>query len=154
ERAPVEVFTEDEIKRLRTDTSPLDEPSVGAVKAIGSFVRLTKEPLEATTFTDTGIDLTKPAKLDGKPLFTHRFRSDQLHAEGKPYRFGVYAYRVIAQYPKAVEGGAGPYALTIPSSPQWVFSREDGTKCHLRWTANPESGLKGYRVYRMESPRV
>jgi hypothetical protein len=155
ERAPVEVFSEDEIKRLRTDTPPLAEPSVGAVKTIGPFVRLTKQPLEGVSFMDTSVDLKKPATVDGKPLFTNRFRSDQLNADGKPYRLGVYAYRVIAQYPMAgVESGGGPYALTIPSSPQWVFSREDGVKCHLKWTANPETGLKGYRVYRMESPRL
>src|SRR5262249_3497161 len=40
ERAPVEVFTEDQIKRLKTDTPPLAEPSVGTVKAIGKFTRL------------------------------------------------------------------------------------------------------------------
>jgi hypothetical protein len=53
-----------------------------------------------------------------------------------------------------VESGAGPYALTIPSAPQWVFSKEEKTKCHLKWEKNPEQGLTGYRVYRMESPRI
>ena len=27
-------------------------------------------------------------------------------------------------------------------------------KCHLKWAANAEKGLKGYRVYRMEGPRI
>jgi hypothetical protein len=53
-----------------------------------------------------------------------------------------------------VEGGASAYTLTIPSAPQWLFSREEGERCHLKWAANPEKGLKGYRVYRMESPRI
>ena len=53
-----------------------------------------------------------------------------------------------------MEGGAGPYALTIPSAPQWLFAREDGERCQLKWAANPEQKVRGYRVYRMESPRV
>jgi hypothetical protein len=31
-----------------------------------------------------------------------------------------------------------------------VFSKEDGTTCHLKWAANPERALRGYRVYRMD----
>ena len=27
-------------------------------------------------------------------------------------------------------------------------------KCHLKWAKNREEGLVGYRVYRMESPRI
>src|SRR5207248_2103516 len=45
ERAPVEVLSEDEIVRLKTDTPPLQAPSVGAVRAIGPFTRLTKDAL-------------------------------------------------------------------------------------------------------------
>jgi hypothetical protein len=66
----------------------------------------------------------------------------------------VYAYRVRALNERGVESGPGPYVLTIPSSPRWLFSKEDGTTCHLKWAASPEKGIKGYRVYRMESPRI
>src|SRR5262249_10366801 len=45
ERAVVEVFSEDELKRLKTDTAPLADPSVGTIKAVGAFRRLTKTPL-------------------------------------------------------------------------------------------------------------
>ena len=31
-----------------------------------------------------------------------------------------------------------------------VLSREAGTTCQLRWAANPERGIAGYRVYRMD----
>ena len=31
-----------------------------------------------------------------------------------------------------------------------MFSREDGTTCRLKWVANPEKGITGYRVYRMD----
>jgi hypothetical protein len=154
ERSPVEVFSEDEILRLKKDTPPLAEPSVGAIRTIGSFVRLTREPTKQARFTDTTLDLTRPVTVAGKPLYTHRFRAEQLDPTGKEYRHGVYAYRIRAVNRLGVESGAGPHALTIPSAPQWLFSKEDEGNCHLKWAANPERSLKGYRVYRMESPRI
>ncbi len=161
ERAPVEVFSEDQVFRLKTDTPPLDEPSVGAIKAIGTFTRLTKEPIKGNTYTDGTVDLRKPQTVEGEPLFRHRFRIDekepkkgQIDPKGKPYRFAVYAYRIRAVNSLGVESGPSPYYLTIPSSPQWFFSREEGEQCHLKWTANPERGIRGYRVYRMEGPKL
>jgi hypothetical protein len=154
ERAVVEVYSEDQIVRLRKDTAPLAEPSVGAVKAIGEFAPITKAPVKGTEFVDEGIDLSRPAGIEGKPIHVRTMRDDQLHAAGKPYRYAVHAYRVRAVNSRGMTGGAGPYALTIPSSPEWLFSKEDGEKCHLKWAANPEKGIKGYRVYRMESPRI
>jgi hypothetical protein len=154
ERALVEVLSEDQIVRLRKDTPPLAEPSVGAIRAIGPFTRITKERLTKPAFTDDTVDLSKPANIDGKPIWVHRFAATQLDLQGKPYRFAVYAYRVRAVNRLGVEGGPGPYALTIPSSPQWLFSREHDKSCRLKWAANPEADIRGYRVYRMESPRI
>ncbi|OAI49604.1 hypothetical protein AYO44_06260 [Planctomycetaceae bacterium SCGC AG-212-F19] len=154
ERAPVEVFSEDQLIRLKKDTQPLEEPSVGGVKAIGKFVRLTKAPIKETAFMDSSVDLAKAAGVDGDPLFVHRFGKEQIDEKGKPYGFGVYAYRVIAVNALQVESGPSPYFLTIPSSPKWVFSKEDGDDCQLKWQANAEQNVKGYRVYRMESPRI
>ncbi|MBI3821989.1 MAG: hypothetical protein HY289_04830 [Planctomycetes bacterium] len=151
ERAPVEVFSEDQIVRLRKDTKPLDEPSVGAIKSIGKFERITKEPINDNKFIDGVIDLTKPIAVKDE-IYLHRFGKEQIHAEGKPYRYAVYAYRVRAVNKLGVESGPGPYALTIPSAPQHVFAKEDGVKCQLKWEAHP--GAKSYRVYRMESPRI
>jgi hypothetical protein len=154
ERAVVDVFSEDQVIRLKKDTPPLAEPSVGALRAIGPFTRLTKEPVKDTAYTDKILDLTRPLEAEGDFVFTHRFRDDQLDPKGKPYRYGVHAYRVRAVNALGVESGPSPYFLTIPSAPQWLFSKEDGDDCHLKWAANPEQGLKGYRVYRMESPRI
>ena len=154
ERAVVEVFSEDEIKRLRTDTPPLEHPSVGTVKAIGAFERLTKAALAKPEYVDTALDLTKPLKVEGEPMFTHRFPADRIEKEGKPYRFAVFAYRVRAVNALGVESGPSPYWLTIPSAPQSLFAKEEGETCHLKWSANPETGIKGYRVYRMEGPKI
>jgi hypothetical protein len=150
----VDVFSEDEILRLKKDTPTLAEPSVGAVRAIGAFVGLTQKPVAGRAFTDRTLDLSKLGGVEGKPVYVRRFRADQLDPRGKPYRHGVYAYRVRAVNRLGVEGGAGPYTLTIPSAPQWLFAREDGETCHLKWAPNPEQKVRGYRVYRMESPRV
>src|SRR5207249_1212280 len=120
----------------------------------GPFTRLTKEPLKDMAFTDTQLDLEKAAVVEGQPTYQHRFAASQLDANGKPYRFGVYAYRIRAVNVLGVESGPSPYFLTVPSAPQWLFAREEGAKCHLKWSANAEKGLKGYRVYRMEGPRI
>lgn len=154
ERAAVEVYSEDQIQRLKKDTAPLADPSVGAVKAIGPFVRLTKSPLKETKFTDDTLDLTKPASPGEETETVRKFQADQLDAEGKPYRFAVFAYRIRAVNGLGVESGPSPYFLTIPSSPQHVFSKEEGEKCHLKWAASAEQGLRGYRVYRMEGPKI
>jgi hypothetical protein len=154
ERAVVEVFSEDEVLRLKKDTPPLPEPSVGALKTISPFKRLTKGPIALATFTDTSIDLSRPRTAEGEPVFAHRFRSDQLDPKGKPYRYAVYAYRVRAVNALGVESGPSPYVLTIPSAPQWLFAREKGAACDLKWAAGPEKGLAGYRIYRMEGPRI
>jgi hypothetical protein len=151
ERAAVEVYSEDQIKRLKADTPPLTEPSVGAVKAIGPFERLTKAPVRATSYRDRSVDLSRPRAVAGEPLYRARFRADQLTA-GKPYRHAVFAYRVRAVNHLGAEGGPSPWWLTIPPAPQYLFAREGGADCHLKWEPNLE-GLKGYRVYRMEGPR-
>jgi len=153
ERAPVEVFTEDQIVRLRKDTAPLEQPSVGAIKSIGKFEKVTKEPIKTTSFVDNAVDLANPVPVK-EEAYRHRFTSMQLNDDGKSYRYAVYAYRIRAVNKAGEESGGGPYALTIPSAPKWVFSKEDGTKCHLMWERNREAGIVGYRVYRMESPRI
>ena len=153
ERAVVEVFSEDEILRLKKDTAPLDAPSVGAIRAIGPFVRIASNQIDGT-FGDREIDLNKPAKIKGEPLLGHRFRDDQLDPKGKPYRYMVYAYRIRAVNALCVESGPSPYFLTIPSAVESLFAKEEVEKCYLKWAANPETSIKGYRVYRMESPRI
>lgn len=151
ERAVVEVWSDDQIQRLKKDTQPLELPSVGAIKAIGPFVKLDKTA--TTSFTDKSIDLTKPLTAN-EAIWKGGFTGNQLDEKGKPYPFAVYAYRIRAINQLGVESGPSPYILTIPSSPKFVFSKEAGEDCQLKWQASPETGIKGYRVYRMESPRI
>jgi hypothetical protein len=154
ERAPVEVWSEDQLVRLKKNTPPLAEPSVGAIAKIGAFARIgepvpAKGEVKAYTFADS-IDLTKPALVAGEPSFDRKMYDEQLDRGGKPYRFAVYAYRVRAVNAAGEESGPSPYVLTIPSSPQWLFSKEDGKSGRLKWAANPEQAIQGYRVYRLD----
>jgi len=61
----------------------------------------------------------------------------------------IYAYRVYAVNKLGIESGHSPYILTIPSPPQYVFSKEYGSDCKLKWQKNPEKIVIGYNVYRM-----
>lgn len=150
ERAPVEVYTEDQLRRLKAQTEPLAEPSLGAIRRIGAFTRLTgAQPLRAPQFSDTSIDLEKPAAVTGAPLYDRSFANEQLDPAGQPYRFAVYAYRVRAVNRLGVESGPSAAVYTVPSSPQYLFSHEVATACRLKWSASPEKALRGYRVYRM-----
>ena len=150
ERAPVEVWTEDQLKRLKARTPPLEAPSIGAIRNIGPFVRLTEKPLDATRYADTALDLAKPRAVEGEALMDSKMYEEHLDRAGKPYRFAVYAYRVRAVNALGVESGPSPFVLTVPSAPQWLFAKEDGPRCALKWAANPERNLQGYRVYRMD----
>lgn len=149
ERAPVEVWSEDQLLRLRSRTPPLEEPSVGAIRRIGAFQRIGETPPEKCVWSDRTVDLSRPASVAGDPLQEGRFGRDQVDPSGRPYRLGVYAYRVRALGPGG-EGGPSPAVFTIPSMPQWVFSKEDEGACRLKWAANPEKGIRGYRIYRMD----
>jgi hypothetical protein len=148
ERATVEVWTEDQLRRLKGQTPPLAEPSVGAVRRIGPFARIHDKPLTEPRFADT-VDLAKPKPISGDVVYENRMSGEQLDIDGKPYRYAVFAYRVRAVNRLGVESGPSPYFLTIPAAPQSVFSRERDTQCELKWAKNAEQGLKGYRVYRM-----
>lgn len=153
ERAAVEVFTEDQLTRLKKDTPPLANRSVGAIKAIGPFRRITSEPVIGTTLTDTSVDLRNPLAVDGDLTYQHRFAPDRIDPMGKRYRYAVYAYRIRA-LSSVGESGPSPYFLTIPSAPQSLFSKEEGDTCQLKWDRNPERSLMGYRVYRIDGPRI
>ncbi len=150
ERAVVEVFSEDQLKRLRSQTPPLAGPSVGAIRRIGAFTRLTAMPLKVPEFTDTTIDLIKPQPISGEPLYDRNLHLDHLHLSGKAYQFAVFAWRIRAVNAAGVESGPSPPLFSFPSAPQSLYSREEGETCHLKWAANSEKSLRGYRVYRMD----
>lgn len=147
ERAAVEVWSEDQLVRLKKRTPPLADPSVGAIRRIGAFSRRTKQPLTTAGFRDR-VDLTQASAIIGAPIFDTRLSKDHLDAAGKPYQRAVYAYRVIAVNAQDVASGPSPYVLTIPAAPQSVFSREHGQQCDLKWQSL--DGVAGYRVYRMD----
>ena len=150
ERAVVEVWSEDQLPRLKGNTPPLPSPSVGAIRRIGRFERLTDKPIDVLGFTDSTVDLSSPQVIEGEPIYDSRMYDEHLDRSGRLYRLGVFAYRVRAVDDAGRVSGPSPAAFTIPSSPEHLFSREDGETCRLKWTANPEKGIAGYRVYRLD----
>lgn len=104
------------------------EPLVVKVTNITDLKRLNAGLLHETTYTDA-IDLTRKGP------------------EAADYKFAVYAYILRAVNQLGVESGPSPYALTIPSEPVNVLCRENRAEAELKWDANPEAGLTGYRVY-------
>ncbi|MCI0361536.1 MAG: kelch repeat-containing protein [Planctomycetaceae bacterium] len=150
ERAAVEVWSDDQLRRLKQRTAPLAEPVVGAIRRIGPFARLTPKAIATTTYADDTVDLSKPQAIEGEPSFDRPLHAEHLDESGRAYRWGVFAYRIRAVDETGTEGGPSAAVLTIPSSPQHFFSRENGTTCQLKWSPNPEKGIAGYRVYRMD----
>lgn len=150
ERAVVEVWSEDQLVRLKSNTPPLRNPSVGALRRIGKFQQLTREPMAGTSFTDEDIDLTVPQSVEGEPLDDRELHEDHVDRGGEPYGLAVFAYRVRTVDKAGEVSGPSPAVFTIPSSPQQFYSREEGGACQLKWGSNPEAGIAGYRVYRLD----
>lgn len=150
ERAVVEVWSDDQLVRLKSNTPPLASPAVGAIRRIGPFTRLTSEPSEARGYTDEDVDLGQPRSIEGEAIYESNMHAEHLDPSGREYRRAVFAYRVRAVDAEGGESGPSPAAFTIPSPPEQLFSREDGTTCRLKWVANREKGIVGYRVYRLD----
>jgi hypothetical protein len=145
QQAVVDVASEDQHRKLKGRTPPLEAPSVGVVTAIGPFF-----PAESAVNPKTS---SVEELLEGPPgpkTYTRDLGKDDADPQGKPYGRRVRAFRVRAVNRLGVESGPSAAALTVPSSPQGVFSKEEGSTCHVKWTMNPEKGIQGYRVYRMD----
>ncbi len=107
------------------------EPTVVEVSDITGIKKLNETLLTDTSFADL-VDLKTPG------------------AEAKDYKFAVYAYIVRAVNKLGVESGPSPYALTIPSEPSNVLTRDKANLAELKWDANPEKGIAGYHIYKLE----
>jgi hypothetical protein len=127
----VRTVTKGEPKPWRDNDPEYYEPRIAEVSGITAIQKLNGELLTGRSFTDR-VDLSKPLP------------------ESKDYKHAVYAYIVRAVNRLGVESGPSPYALTIPSEPTSVFNHEKGAVAELKWAANPEKGIAGYHVYKLE----
>jgi hypothetical protein len=150
ERATVEVWSEDQLAKLKQNTPPLADPSVGAIRRIGPFSQLTKEPIRATAYVDESLDLSKSQAIEGEPIYDRDLHREHLDTDGKPYGRAVYAYRVRMVDAEGKTSGPSPATYTIPPSPEMLFSKEHGETCQLKWAASANKGIAGYRVYRLD----
>jgi hypothetical protein len=107
------------------------EPKVVRVTDLTAIDKINDQPLAQTNFTDV-VDLTRRG------------------SEAADYKFTVYAYIVRAVNKLGVESAPSPYALTLPSEPLNVLCREQGDTAELKWDANPETGITGYRLYQLK----
>jgi hypothetical protein len=144
EEAEVEVASDDQLLKLKLRTPPLERPSVGMVTSVGPFRRITPAAVPETRLR------VKPGAASGSPIYRRTLGKDDLDPRGIAYPWKVQAYRVRAVNALGVESGPSAAVLTIPSPVQNLFSKEDGASCQLKWQANPEKGIRGYRVYRMD----
>jgi hypothetical protein len=147
ERAPVQLLSEDQVRGAKSKTAPLDPPSAASIGRIGAFVRAGES--KGAGWEDRGIDLSKPAEVAGS-VYTRTLHKDYFDPEGKPYARSAFAYRVRAVDALGIEGGPSASVLTIPSAPRGLLCKEDKGTARLKWSASPEKGLKGYRVYRLD----
>lgn len=149
ERAVVSVHSSEQAARVAKRYPRGGEPSVAAVKAIGAFERLTPGPVADAAFVDDSIDLDAGMREPESPIAGRPLKGDQLAADGRPYRFGVYAYRVRAVNRLGVVGGPSPIAFTFPGAVRHVAAKEEGKSAtRVRWQASPQRGVMGYLVYR------
>jgi hypothetical protein len=107
------------------------EPKVVKITDIASIAKLNERPLARTNFTDA-VDLTRKGP------------------EAADCTFAVYAYIVRAVNKLGVESGPSTYALTLPSEPLNLLCREQRDTAELKWDANPETGITGYRLYQLK----
>jgi len=112
------------------------EPQVVSVRDITNIAKLNEAPIAATSFTDTGVDLTKKG------------------AEAGEYKYAVYAYIVRAVNRLGTESGPSPYALTLPSEAENVLLREKADGAEIKWDASKEKGVTGYLVYEIVDQKI
>jgi len=146
ERADVAVYSTAQVKRIRIAAK--SDMAVGRIRAIGPFQRLTQQPVEEPRFVDDTVDLAAGQRVPAEPVGGSPLRPDALIPDGKPYRFAVHAYRIVAVTRLGVESGPSPLLFTYPAAVQSVFSKEEGGTTRLKWQASRHKGLKGYLVYR------
>ena len=148
QQAVVEVASDDQHLRLKARTAPLESPSVAMVTAVGTFYPLAPAVVKETSVVEKLWPATDGVSDDKN--YRRPVGKEDHDPQGKPCAHQVRVFRVRAVNRLGVESGPSAAVLTIPSSPQGLFAKEEGTTCHLQWAANPEQGIKGYRVYRMD----
>lgn len=142
EEADVEVATDDQLLKLKARTPPLEAPSAGMILTVGPF-------REAAVARTPECRLSPGVRREA-PIYRKVPGKDDYDPEGRSYPRPVHYYRVRAVNALGAASGPSAAVLTLPSPVQDLFSKEDAGRCQLKWRANPEKGIRGYRVYRMD----
>ena len=152
ERADVRVYAMNELTTMKygrgNGQSTRLNTAIGAIRAMGEFKPITKELVKGTTFVETTVNFGAGQQDVAASIYGSNFERYR-DAEGKPYPWAVYAYRIHAVNHLGVESGDSPWFLSVPGPVEHVFSREDVRTVHLKWAAHTSKGIVGYNVYRM-----
>jgi len=150
ERAPVAVYSNQQAARIAKRYADADEFGVGAVRAVGAFESITAEPVDVPGYADKTINLSAgQSEVDYPRVAGRELPAEQLAADGKPYRFAAYAYRVRGVDRDGVRSGPSPMVFTWPAAVANLKSKEEGKSAtRLRWDRSPAKGIRGYLVYR------
>lgn len=150
ERAGVGAYSTDEVQRIKSRYRHTSDLAVGRIRQIGAFRRLTKRPLAAVSFVDETVDLASAGeRTAGQATSDTPLPADEVDSQGRPYRYAIYAYRVVAVNRLGTESGPSPLRFTYPSAVEHVFAKEEGEdQTRLKWQPNPQQGMAGYVVYR------
>jgi hypothetical protein len=142
------LLSDDQLVRLKSRTPPLDAPSAGLLSDVLQFHRATPEPQTGALWKGGA---PEPFNASRQATVYHReVGKSELDGNGKVYPRSTRAFRVRAVNALGVASGPSAAVLSIPSSPQGLFAKEEGTTCRLKWSANAEKGIRGYRIYRMD----
>jgi hypothetical protein len=135
------------IGKRNTDSSDL---APGAIRAVGEFKRLTEKPIDGPFFLDNTVDFAAGQQQIPEPRLAGReLKGESLIADGKPYRFASYAYRVRFVTKDGRTSGPSPLVYTWPAAVQNLRAKEEGKSAtRLKWDASLYGGIKGYLVYR------
>jgi len=83
ERAPVEVWSDDQLDRQKSQVAPLDSTSVGAIRRIGPFAKITPAPIRENSITDA-LDLSTPHQLTGPELLDSKVQGRPIPSPSSP----------------------------------------------------------------------
>jgi hypothetical protein len=148
ERAPVTVYSTDEARGIRDRLQSASDLAVGRVRQVGRFEREPSAAVDANAAElIQKIDLTTAqSKPIDAPVYERKLPDDEVYSNGKPYRYPVYAYRIVAVNRWGQESGPSPVQFTFPTAVQSVFAKEEGDAAtRLRW--QPHAAGR-YHVYR------
>ena len=98
------------------------------------------QPARQTSFADTSVDLTRPQNCQGELVYERALHAGAIGQRRTSLSLCASMRIASASVNDAgLESGPSPALFTIPSSPQWLFSKEDGADLPSKVGAQPRA---------------